>query len=104
MPVLFITDHAGVEHRLEGTANDDVMHLARGAGLPVLGECNGSMACGTCHVVIDAEWVSRLTPPDADEQDLLDSLFTVTPTSRLGCQIRLAEALDGLRVTIAEPD
>ncbi|HET6609777.1 MAG TPA: 2Fe-2S iron-sulfur cluster-binding protein [Rhodopila sp.] len=104
MPILFITDQDGVEHRLDGAANDDLMHIARGAGLPMQGECNGSLSCATCHLIIDPAWFERLTPPDEDELDLLDYMRTVTPTSRLGCQIRLTEALDGLRATIAEPD
>lgn len=104
MPTLFITDLAGVEHRLEGAANDDLMHIVRDAGLPLRGECNGALACATCHLIIDPAWYGRLTPPGADEADFLDYMATVTPTSRLGCQVRLTKALDGLRATIAEPD
>ncbi|HVE21178.1 MAG TPA: 2Fe-2S iron-sulfur cluster-binding protein [Acidocella sp.] len=104
MPTLFITDLAGVEHRLEGAADDDLMHIVRDAGLPLRGECNGSLACATCHLIIDPVWFEKLTPPDADELDILDYLATVTPTSRLGCQVHLTAELDGLRAAVAEPD
>jgi 2Fe-2S ferredoxin len=104
MPTLFITDRAGTEHRLDGAANDDLMHIVRDAGLPLQGECNGTLACATCHLIIDPAWYERLTPPDEEELDLLGSMSTSAPTSRLGCQVRLTTALDGLRATIAEPD
>ncbi len=104
MPTLFITDRAGTEHRLEGATNDDLMHIVRDAGLPLQGECNGTLACATCHLIIDPAWFEQLTPPGAEELDILEYMSTVAPTSRLGCQVRLTTALDGLRATIAEPD
>src|ERR1700739_4059093 len=104
MPTLFITDRAGTEHQLDAVANDDLMHIVRDAGLPLQGECNGTLACATCHLIIDPVWFEKLTPPDAEELDFLEFMSTVTPTSRLGCQVRLTPALDGLRATIAEPD
>ncbi len=58
------------------------------------------MACATCHVVVDPDWAGRLPPPSDDEEAMLDTVFDLTPTSRLGCQIRLDPALDGLRVTL----
>ena len=85
---------------LHGAAGDSVMQLARAAGLPVLGECNGSLACATCHVVVDAEWAGRLPPPSDDEEAMLDTVFDLRPTSRLSCQIRLSPALDGIVMTL----
>ena len=76
------------------------MQLARAAGLPVLGECNGSLACATCHVIVDPAWADRLPPVSDDEEAILDSVFDLTPTSRLSCQIPLSDALDGLRVSL----
>ena len=76
------------------------MQLARAAGLPVLGECNGSLACATCHVVVDPVWADRLPPVSDDEEAMLDTVFDLRPTSRLSCQIPLSDALDGLRVSL----
>jgi ferredoxin, 2Fe-2S len=104
MPTLYITDRAGTEHRLDGAANDDLMHIVRGAGLPLRAACKGTLTCATCHLIIDPAWFEKLTPPDAEELDLLESISTFTPTSRLGCQVHLTPVLDGLRATIAEPD
>ena len=85
---------------LHGAEGDNVMQLARAAGLPVMGECNGSMACATCHVVVDPEWAAKLAPPSDDEEAMLDTVFELRPTSRLSCQIRLSPALDGVRMML----
>lgn len=91
---------AAGEAVLHGVEGDSVMQLARTAGLPILGECNGSLACATCHVIVDAEWAARLPPPSDDEEAMLDTVFDLRPTSRLSCQIRICPALDGIRMTL----
>ena len=100
MPTVHIRDSGGQDHVLAARADDSVMRIARAAGLPVAGECNGSMACATCHVIVDADWAGHLPPPDEDEEATLDTIFNLAPTSRLGCQIRLTDALDGLRLRL----
>ncbi len=85
MPRALVTDAAGTVHMLPGAPGESLMHLARAAGLPVLGECNGSMACATCHVIVAPVWAERLPPPSDDEEAMLDTVFNLTPTSRLGC-------------------
>jgi len=85
---------------LTGKPGDSLMQLARAAGLPVLGECNGSLACATCYVVVDPVWADRLPPVSDDEEAMLDTVFDLRPTSRLSCQIPLSNALDGLRVSL----
>ncbi len=88
------------EHVLPGRDGDRVMILARAAGLPVKGECEGSVACATCHMIVDPAWAARLDPPTEEEETMLDTVFDLTPTSRLSCQIRLSPALDGLRLSL----
>ncbi|GAC1340067.1 MAG: ferredoxin family 2Fe-2S iron-sulfur cluster binding protein [Acetobacteraceae bacterium] len=100
MPALEVIDAAGRTHSLRGAPGDSVMQLARAAGLPVLGDCNGSLACATCHVIVDPAWAARLPPPNDEEEAMLDTVFDLKPTSRLGCQILLGPALDGIRVTL----
>ena len=95
-----VTAPGGDERSLEGHAGDSVMLVSRAAGLPMLGECNGSMACATCHVIVEPIWAARLPPPSDSEEEALDTIFDLTATSRLGCQIRLTEALDGLRLAL----
>jgi ferredoxin, 2Fe-2S len=100
MPRLTITLREGEELALAPAPGESLMQVARAAGLPVIGECNGSMACATCHVIVDPAWADRLDPPAEAEEAVLDTLFNLETTSRLGCQIRMSAALDGLRVRL----
>ena len=95
-----ITDAGGTLHTLAGVPGDRVMVLARAAGLPVKGECEGSVACATCHMIVDPAWAPLLNPANEEEEAMLDTVFDLTLTSRLSCQIRLTPALDGLRLTL----
>lgn len=95
-----VIEGPGGDTTLRGQPGDSVMQLARAAGLPVLGECNGSLACATCHVIVDDAWAGLLPPIGDDEDAMLDTVFDLSPTSRLSCQIRLTDALDGVRVRL----
>jgi len=64
------------------------------------GACEGSLACSTCHVVVESEWFEKLDEPTEDEEDMLDLAFGLTQTSRLGCQIIMSPELDGLVVRL----
>jgi 2Fe-2S ferredoxin len=97
---VIVRDGAGVSHMLSAKPGDSVMQVARAADLPVLGECNGSMACATCHMIVDPDWAQRLEPVSDDEEAMLDTVFNLSPTSRLSCQIRLCPELDGLRLSL----
>ncbi len=100
MPEIIVTDRAGAAHLLSGRDGDSVMQVVRAADLGVLGECNGSMACATCHMVVDPAWASRIPPVGDDEEAMLDTVFNLSATSRLSCQIRLTQDLDGLRLSL----
>ena len=64
------------------------------------GACEGSLACSTCHVIVDPAWFKKLESPTEDEEDMLDLAFGLTQTSRLGCQIVMTDELDGLVVKL----
>jgi 2Fe-2S ferredoxin len=64
------------------------------------GACEGSLACSTCHVVVDPEWYSKLSEATEDEEDMLDLAFGLTQTSRLGCQLIMSDELDGIVVRL----
>ena len=66
----------------------------------IIGECGGVMSCATCHVYVDPEWYGRLAPPQQSELDMLEFADEPTVLSRLGCQIKVREELDGLVVRV----
>ncbi len=90
----------GSMRSVAATPGDRLLDAAQADGQPLEGTCEGQLACATCHVIVDAADVARLPTASADEEDMLDLAPGATRTSRLACQIRLTEALDGLTVRI----
>ncbi|MCB1885032.1 MAG: 2Fe-2S iron-sulfur cluster binding domain-containing protein [Geminicoccaceae bacterium] len=90
----------GRDLAVEADEGGTVLEAARKADIAVEGACGGSMACATCHVILDDADFDRLPPPSPEEDDMLDLAQDVTDTSRLGCQIRLRPDLDGLRLFV----
>lgn len=101
MAKLFVTDREGVQHELTGEIGWSVMEIIRENDLPIEAACGGCCACATCHVYVDPKWLAKLPPADDDEGMMLDEAFEVRDSSRLSCQIRYTEELDGLEVELA---
>ena len=102
MPELTFADRDGREKTVKGEAGLSVMEAIRESGFDdEFAICGGCCSCGTCHVHVDAAWVEKVGPPNADEADLLDSFDHRQPNSRLSCQIVFEAELDGLKVRIA---
>ena len=99
MKVRFVA-RPGAVREVDAIPGERLLDAARRDGQPLEGTCGGAMACSTCHVLIAAADWPRLPVASADEEDLLDLAHAATRTSRLACQIRLTEALDGLTVRI----
>jgi 2Fe-2S ferredoxin len=97
----FITA-AGERQEIEAPSGLSVMEIARMHDLGIEGACEGSIACATCHVIVDAAYAGRLHEASAEEEEMLDLAVGVQPTSRLGCQIMLTDDLDGLTVRLPE--
>jgi ferredoxin, 2Fe-2S len=105
MPKLVIVDRAGNEKSVDAGAGLTVMEAIRDNGVDeLLALCGGCCSCATCHVHVDADWLGKLPEMSEDENDLLESSDHRNESSRLSCQIQLTDALDGLKVTIAEED
>jgi 2Fe-2S ferredoxin len=100
MPRITFITAAGERLEIEAPSGLSVMEIARLHDLGIEGECDGSIACATCHVIVDAAYAGRLDEASAEEEDMLDLAPGVQPTSRLGCQIVLTEELDGLTVRL----
>jgi 2Fe-2S ferredoxin len=97
--MIFI-DRDGTRREVDAPLGLSVLEVAHKHGIDIEGACEGSLACSTCHVIVDSAWFARLAGPTEDEEDMLDLAFGLEKTSRLGCQIVMTEALDGLVVRL----
>lgn len=96
-----VIDREDQVHELEAPTDMglNLMELCKSYELPVLGTCGGMALCASCHVYVLSE--HELHDPTDDEMDMLDSAFFVKSNSRLGCQIKISDDLDGLQVKLA---
>lgn len=100
--VIYITP-GDERFEIEAAPGTTIMQLATAHGVPgIEAECGGSLSCATCHVYVDGNWYERTGPPGDSERDMLEFAEDPQETSRLSCQIRYREALDGLIVRIPE--
>lgn len=91
----------GTRHEAQGEVGSTVMETAILNGVPgIVAECGGACTCATCHVYVDDAWTEVVGPPSMMEEDMLDFAFEVKPTSRLSCQIKVRDELDGLVVHV----
>jgi 2Fe-2S ferredoxin len=105
MSKLIVTTRTGEEMTIEAQAGKSVMEMMRDASVPdLLALCGGSRSCATCHVWVDPEFADRFPVAVEEENELLDSSEHRRATSRLSCQLKWTESLDGLRVTLAPED
>ena len=100
MPKMTFIEPNGTRHEVDAPVGLSVLEIAHGNNIDLEGACEGSLACSTCHVIVDQEDFERLAEPTEDEEDMLDLAFGLTRTSRLGCQIIMSEELDGLTVSL----
>ncbi|MBF0269253.1 MAG: ferredoxin family 2Fe-2S iron-sulfur cluster binding protein [Alphaproteobacteria bacterium] len=100
MPKMTFIDRDGKAREVEAPEGLSVLEIAHRNHLDLEGACEGSLACSTCHIVVDPKWYGKLKDASDDEEDMLDLAFGLTQTSRLGCQIIMTKELDGLVVTI----
>ncbi|KAK9470745.1 2Fe-2S ferredoxin-type domain-containing protein [Dipodascopsis tothii] len=99
--ITFVTKE-GERVEIEAAEGDNLLDLAQANDLDMEGACGGSCACSTCHVVVESDHYDAMEEPDDDENDMLDLAFGLTETSRLGCQVRVSRALDGLVVSLPQ--
>ncbi|MDX8447205.1 2Fe-2S iron-sulfur cluster-binding protein [Mesorhizobium captivum] len=93
----------GTQFDVEAENGSTVMENAIRNAVPgIEAECGGACACATCHVYVDEAWTAEVGEPEAMEEDMLDFAYEVRPNSRLSCQIKVRDALDGLVVRVPE--
>ena len=100
MPKMVFIERDGTRREVDAPLGLSVLEIAHKNRIDIEGACEGSLACSTCHVVVDPEWHELLKEASEDEEDMLDLAFGLTATSRLGCQIIITEELDGLVVRL----
>ena len=100
MPKMTFIEPNGNRVEVDAPLGLSVLEIAHRNGIELEGACEGSLACSTCHVVVEPEYYEMLSEASEDEEDMLDLAWGLTHTSRLGCQIIISEELDGLVVTL----
>jgi 2Fe-2S ferredoxin len=100
MPKMTFIKTDGSRLEVEAPLGLSVLEIAHRNNIDLEGACEGSLACSTCHVIVDPEWYELLPDASEDEEDMLDLAFGLTQTSRLGCQLIITEELDGLTVSL----
>src|ERR1700751_3238076 len=100
MPKMTFIERDGTRRDVDAPLGLSVLEIAHQPGVALGGGGEGALACPTCHVIVDPAWFRKLAEPTEDEEDMLDLAFGLTETSRLGCQIVIPEALDGLVVKL----
>ena len=100
MSKMTFIERDGNELTVEAPLGNTILDIAHANDIDIEGSCEGCMACSTCHVVVEPDWYKKLAAPSEDEEDMLDLVFGLTRTSRLGCQIEITKEMDGLRVQL----
>lgn len=100
MPRITFIERDGNRKTVEARTGLSVLEVAKQNNVDLEGACEGSLACSTCHVIVEPEWYDALPEAKEDEEDMLDLAFGLTRTSRLGCQIIVSDEMDGLIVSL----
>ena len=103
MPHITFVSADGSRHEVDAAAGATVMESAIKHMVPgIEAECGGACACATCHVYVDEAWMAKAGSPEPMEEYMLDFAYDVRPTSRLSCQIKMSDALDGIVVHVPD--
>ncbi|MCO6417807.1 2Fe-2S iron-sulfur cluster-binding protein [Siccirubricoccus sp. KC 17139] len=103
MPNITYVEFDGTAHQVEVPVGHSVMQGAVENNIPGIdADCGGECACATCHVYVEESWLPQCGTPGEQERSMLGFAATAAPNSRLSCQIRVTEALDGLVVRMPE--
>ena len=103
MTTITYIEHNGTEHPIEVAPGLTIMEGAVRNNVPGIdADCGGACACATCHVYVDAAWLAKTGQRSTTEESMLEFVDGVADNSRLACQIKVTDELNGLRVTMPE--
>jgi 2Fe-2S ferredoxin len=101
MPKITFEQADGSAAEVDARSGESLMEAAIDNDVAgIIAECGGACSCATCHVYVDPAWADRLPPPEPLEDGMLDCVLDRQPTSRLSCQIRVDDSLEGMRVRV----
>ena len=99
MPKVTFIEHDGTVHDVDAEIGESLMEAAmRGSVAGIVAECGGSCTCATCHIYVDDAWLAKTGERSLEEDEQLDNAYDVRPNSRLSCQIKMTDELDGILV------
>ena len=98
--IIFVENGKNIE--VNASNGQSVMEAAIQNGVDIEAACEGSLACATCHLICAEDWYNKLPEKKAEEDEMLDFAFDVTPTSRLSCQIKVTDELDQIKFYVPE--
>ena len=102
MPKVIFELPAGERREIDVEQGKSLLVAAQQNDIDIEGACEGAMACSTCHLIVSEDWFEKLPDASEEEEDMLDLAHGLTRTSRLGCQIRVTEDLDGIVIRVPD--
>ena len=100
MTKIIFVESDGKEITVDAKNGLSLLEVAHSNGISLEGACEGSLACSTCHIIVEKDFFEKLPEPSEEEEDMLDLAWGLTHTSRLGCQIIINDSLDGMKVKV----
>ena len=98
--IIFVSADGSSQTECDAQAGDTVLTVAHENDIDIEGACEGSMACSTCHILVDADYFAKLPAASEFEEDMLDLTYGLKPNSRLGCQVVVTDELDGMLLSL----
>ncbi len=103
MPIITYIQHDGVHREIDLPNGDSVMEGAVNNMIPGIdADCGGQCICATCHVLVEPAWLDKLSPAGEKEHEMINFVEAAKSNSRLACQIRMHDDLEGLVVYMPE--
>ena len=101
MPTIFVNNKSKIL-KIKTESNNTILDIAKKNKLDIEGSCEGSLACSTCHILINKKWMKKVGDACLSEIEMLELLPNIRENSRLGCQIVVTDELDGLEITLPD--
>ena len=102
MATIIFINKDKTEKKVEAKVGQTLLDVIKENNIDLIGACDGACACGTCHIYIDEETLKKIEPANEDEENVLDVVFNIKSNSRLACQVKVVEEMEGAIIEIPE--